>query len=188
MAPASTRDRIIEAALNLIADQGLSQVTMLEIARGAGVARQTLYNHYADIPSILTDAVTHHNTAAISQLEQALSVVGTPSDTIGQLIRHVAAMSTHSGHTLDSHLSLPVDLQQHLHGFDRALEQHIRRALADGVEEGEFRPDLSVETDSVLIRHALNGVSALVADAPGDAPRIVADATRTLLTALRQEH
>ncbi|MGH1493116.1 MAG: TetR/AcrR family transcriptional regulator, partial [Acidimicrobiales bacterium] len=93
-AAASTRERIIHAALLLIAETGLSQVTMIEIARSAGVARQTLYNHYPDIPAILSDALTHHNAAAVSDLEQALSVVEAPSETIGQLVRHVAAIST----------------------------------------------------------------------------------------------
>jgi AcrR family transcriptional regulator len=183
----STRERIIEAALTLTAEQGLSQVTMIEIARTAGVARQTLYNHYPDIPSILTEAASHHNTAAIDQLKQALSVVETPSDTIGQIIRHVAAISTHTGHTLDSHLGLPEDLQEHLNGFDHALEQHIRSALSDGVEQGDFRPDLNIETDAVLVRHALGGLSALVAATPSEAPQIVADTTRTLRAALKSQ-
>ena len=183
----STRERIIEAALKLIAEQGLSQVTMIEVARTAGVARQTLYNHYRDIPSILTDAVTHHNAAAISHLEQALTVVDTPSDTIRQLARHIAAIGTHAGHTVDGHHPLPAELRHHLGGFDEALEHHIRAALRAGIELGEFRVDLDVATDSALIRHALGGVSALVAAKPDDAPRIVDVATRTLLAALRPQ-
>ncbi|MGH1493614.1 MAG: hypothetical protein ACRBK7_30150, partial [Acidimicrobiales bacterium] len=95
-------------------------------------------------------------------------------------------ISTHPSHTLNSHLSFPAHLHDHLSGFDRALDEHIGLALVDGVEGGEFRPDLNIETDSALIRHALNGVSELVAAAPGDAPRIVTSATRTLLAALRK--
>ena len=184
----STRERIIEATLTLIAERGLSQVTMIEIARTADVARQTLYNHYPDIPSILTEALTHHNAEAVGHLDQALSIVDTPTDTIRQLIRHIAAMSTHAGHTLESHLALPADLQEHLNGFSDALEQRIRLALTDGIDRGEFRPDLNIETDSVLVRHALDGVSTLVAATPDDAPRIVTDATRTLLAALQREN
>lgn len=183
----STRERIIDAALTLITEQGLSEVTMIEVARTARVARQTLYNHYPDIKSILTDAVTHHNNTAISRLEQALTVVDAPSDTISQLVRHVAAISTHTDHTLDSHHGLPADLLQHLNGFDQALEYHIRIALSDGIERREFRADLNLETDSALIRHALGGVSAMVAATPDNAPRIVNDATRTLLAALQRK-
>lgn len=182
----STRERIIEAVLTLIAEQGLSEVTMIEVARTAGVARQTLYNHYPDIPAILTDAITHHNTAAIRHLDQALTVVDTPSETIRQIVRHVAAISTHAGHTIDSH-GLPADLRHHLTGFDEALENHIRAALADGIERGEFRADLNIDTDSALLRHALGGVSSLVAATPSDAPRIVNDAIRTLLAALQRK-
>ncbi len=183
----TTRERIIEAALTLITNRGLSEVTMIEVARTAGVARQTLYNHYPDIPTILTDAITHHNTAAISQLDQALTVVETPSETIRQIVRHVAAISTHANHTIDSHDSLPADLQHHLTGFDEALEAHIRTALRDGIERGEFRADLNIDTDSALIRHALGGVSALVAATPDNAPQIVNDATATVLAALQRK-
>lgn len=183
----TTRERIIEAALTLITERGLSDVTMIEVARSAGVARQTLYNHFPDIPSILTDAISRHNTAAISQLDQALTVVDTPRETIRQIVRHIAAISTHTSHTIDSHHSLPADLRHHLAGFDQALEHHIRTALTDGMERGEFRSDLDIDTDSALIRHALVGVSTLVAATPDNAPQIVNTATTTLLAALQRK-
>ena len=183
----STRQRIIDTTLALIAERGPTQISMIEVARGAGIARQTLYNYFPDIPSIVTDAVIHHNAAAIDDLERALSVVETPSDTIKQLIRHIAAVSAHSGHSFDTRLALPDELQQHSASFDEAIEQHIHRAISAGIAAGDFRADLNIETDAVLIRHALGGVSTLVAAAPVDAPRIVADATRTLLAALTKE-
>ena len=82
---------------------------------------------------------------------------------------------------------MPADLRERLGGFDDALEHHIRAALSDGIRRGEFRADLNIDTDSALIRHALGGVSALVAATPDDAPRIVNDATRTLLAALQRK-
>jgi AcrR family transcriptional regulator len=183
---ASAEERIIEATLTLIAEHGLSEVTMIDIARSADVARQTLYNHYPDIASIVAAAATRHNESAISQLEQALAVVDTPSEAVRQLIRHIAAISTHPGHTLDSHHGLPAELRDRLSGFDRALEEHIREALSEGVERGEFRPDLGIDIDTALVRHILSGVSALVAATPTDAPRIVDAVTRTTFAALQQ--
>lgn len=183
---ATSRDRIIEAALSLVAEQGLTEVTMVDIARTAGVARQTLYNHYRDIPSIIVEAATRHNDVAIAELDRALAVVDTPSDRIRQLIRHIAAISTHPGHTLDSYQGLPSEVRDHLAGFDHALEGHIRIALLEGIERGEFRADLSIEADVVLVHHLLRGLSSLVAADPAEAPRIVADATRTTLAALEQ--
>ena len=180
---ASAQDRIIEAALNLIAHQGLSAVTMVEVARTAGVARATLYTHYPDVPSILADATTRHNDQAISGLRQTLAIVGSPTGTIEQLVRYVAAISSH-GHTLETHHGLPPVLRHKLCAFDDELETQIKRALANGSATGEFRSNLNLEITAKLVRHMLNGVSELVAATPDDAPSIVDDATRTILAAI----
>ena len=179
----TTQDRIIEAALGLIARQGLSAVTMIEIARSAGVARATLYNHYPDVPSILADAAGRHNDAAIAGLQQTLRVVSSPTETIEQLVRYIAAISSH-GHTLDAHHRLAPDLRDQLSAFDRELERQIERALTDGVSSGRFRRGLDMTTATTLVRHMLNGVSELVAGSPDSAPDVVADASATILAAL----
>lgn len=180
---AATRDRIVEAALDLVAARGLSEVTMIEIARTAGVARATLYNHYPDVASILADAAARHNEQAVAGLRRSLAVVGTPIETIAQLVRYVAAISAH-GHTLTAHHGLPPDLQQRLRGFDDELDRQIATAVGSGVELGELRPDLDIATTTTLVRHLLAGVSELVAESPDRAADIVRDATRTILAAI----
>lgn len=187
MTVAATRDRITEAALGLIAERGLSDVTMIDIARTAGIARQTLYNHYPDVASIVADATSRHNDTAIAQLRQALAVVATPTDSIQQLVRHVAAITTHGGHTLGAHHGLPAELRQQLLAFDDELDHQISQALTAGIERGDFRPDLDPTVDTRLVRHQLNAVSDLVADTPDAAPQIVTNATRTILAAIRKQ-
>ncbi len=178
---ASPQERIIEAALTLIASEGMSQVSMAKIAQTAGVARQTLYNHYADIPAIITDVVHHHNTQAIAQLDQAMSVVDGPADAIRQLIRHVVAANAHAGHAPDVMGALPASAREALSSFDDAVERHLAAALEAGVASGEFRSDINVALDSVIIRHGIAGVVDVVAANPEAGPRVVADAVRTLL-------
>ena len=68
----STDDRIIHAALTLIAHEGLGAVTMRSIAESAGISRQTLYNHYPDIDSIVAGALRRHNEESIQLLESSL--------------------------------------------------------------------------------------------------------------------
>ena len=91
-AAASPDDRIIEAALSLIAQQGLGGVTMSGIADTAGVARQTLYNHYPDIDSIVAEAISRHNRESIDLLEASQRVVDLPEDKLEQLVRHVVSI------------------------------------------------------------------------------------------------
>ena len=180
---AATRERIIEATLTLIAEQGLSAVTMVAVAQRAGVARATLYNHYADVPAILADATAVHNEQAIAGLREALSVVASPTAAVEQLVRYVASISIH-GHTLGGHHGLPPELHEQLALFDTELDTHINRALTDGVAQGEFRARLDVEVSTTLLRHLLAGVSQLVAATPSDAARITAEATATVQAAL----
>ncbi len=179
---ADTRERLIQATLGLLAVKGLSAVTMIDVARTAGVARATLYNHYPDVPSILADAAERHNEQAIAGLRQTLAVVDSPTETIEQLIRYVAATSGH-GHTLETHHGLPPDLRHQLSGFDDELANQIRQALVAGLASGEFRSGLDLDTNTMLVRHMLNGVSELVASRDRSAP-VVRSATETILAAI----
>lgn len=181
---ASTQERIIEAALTLISERGLSDVTMIDVARTAEVARQTLYNHYPDIDSIVADAVRQHNHDSVEQLRAAVSVVETPTDKITQLVRHIAQISAHAGHDLDLDRSLAPQHRASLTHFADAIDEVIAVVIADGQADGSFRIDLEPSIDTTLVRHALTGISKLVAANPGDAATIAATVSRTILAGL----
>jgi AcrR family transcriptional regulator len=57
-----TRQRIVEAALELHCTYGLAQTTITDIAKRAGVERQTVYNHFPD-ELALFKACSAHNRA-----------------------------------------------------------------------------------------------------------------------------
>jgi len=179
----TAKERIIEAALTLITERGLSGVTMVAVAKTAGVARATLYNHYPDVPTILAEAVTVHNEQATAGLRQALHVVASPPAAIEQLVRYVASISTH-GHTIQTHHGLPPELRPRLDAFDLELESQIRQALTDGITIGDFRAGLDLDATAALLRHVLNGVSELVAATPERAADIVANTLPMILAAI----
>lgn len=179
----STRQRIIDAALTLVAEHGLAGVTMVSVADTAGVARATLYNHYSDVASILADAATAHHHHAIDGLRRALAVVSTPTQAMQQLVRYIATISTH-GHTLATHHGFPPELRDQLAAFDTELEQQLQHILTSGITAGDFRPDLDVTTTATLLRHALAGVSELVAATPDRAAHTADEAASTFLAAI----
>ena len=57
-----TRQRIVEAAVELHRTHGATQTTITEIAKRAGVERQTVYNHFPDELSLFK-ACSAHNRA-----------------------------------------------------------------------------------------------------------------------------
>jgi AcrR family transcriptional regulator len=179
----SARERIIDATLTLVDKQGLAGVTMVAVAKAAGVARATLYNHYPDVPSVLADAASTHNQHAIDGLRQALAVVSTPPHGVEQLVRHIAAISRH-GHTLGTPQEFPPELRDQLQTFHTELKRQILQLLSDGLATGDFRSDLDLDITATLLCHALGGVSELVATTPDRAASIADTAITTLLAAI----
>ncbi|MCP3975816.1 MAG: TetR/AcrR family transcriptional regulator [bacterium] len=183
--PASVPDRIIHATLQLINEHGLGGITMTSVAKGAGIARQTLYNHYADVDTIVASAISRHNTEAIELLEGALAVIDSATAKIEQLVRHVASVSGHHNQLLASP-TLSRDARETLSDYDSALDGILREILESGRESGEFRANLMPTMDAVIVRHLLEGVSDLVAAERDAAAAIVAASTTTIMAAVQQ--
>ncbi len=55
-----TRQRIVETAVELHKTHGPAQATITDIAKRAGVQRQTVYNHFPDELSLLKACSGHH--------------------------------------------------------------------------------------------------------------------------------
>jgi AcrR family transcriptional regulator len=180
----SSDDRIIGATLALINERGLGGVTMSGIAKAAGVARQTLYNHYSDIDSIVATAISRHNHDSIELLESALAVADSPEDKLAQLVRHVVSVGAQAGHSLDIQYSLSAGTRASLSEYGQLLNNHVRRILTEGIESGTFRSDLVLDWDAVLVRHLLSGIAALAARFPAEAAGLAATGSRTILASL----
>ncbi len=181
----TTDDRIIHATLTLISEHGLGAVTMSRVADVAGVARQTLYNHYGDIDTIVAAAIDRHNRDSMDLLDAALQVAESPADKIEQIVRHFVMVGSHAHHAIGLGIGLSPDVRATLDSYTEAVEQHIRDILQDGRQSGDFRPDLTPEIDTILTRALLDGLYELAADTPDQASRIAATGTRTILAALR---
>ena len=87
----STRERILDAARQLLETQGDAAATMSAIARAAGISRQALYLHFADRTELLQALVAHVDDR--EQLQAGIAAVQAAGDAAGQ-IRAWAHMQT----------------------------------------------------------------------------------------------
>lgn len=181
---ATTDDRIIDATISLISSDGLGAITMSQVAEHAGVARQTLYNHYSDIDSIVAAAIDRHNNESLALLTAALSVAQTPTEKLEQMARHFAMVGAHAGQALDVGSGTSSEVRHALDKYRRAIQEMLDDIIEDGQETGDFRADLALDTDAVLIRSILDGVQELAAATPEKASDIAASGARTLRAAL----
>jgi AcrR family transcriptional regulator len=86
----STRDRILDAARQLLEKQGDAAPTMSAIARATGISRQALYLHFADRDELLQALVAHVDR---EHLQAGVAAVQAAGDAAGQ-IRAWAHMQT----------------------------------------------------------------------------------------------
>ncbi len=185
-AGSSTEDRIIHAALELIAHDGLGAVTMMKVAETAGVSRQTLYNHYRDVDSIVAEAIGRHNRESIQLLESSLRVVDDPEGKLEQLVRHVVSLGVHAHHAPGIEHGLSADARATLSEYDDALNRCVREVLEQGQQRGVFRRDLTPDIDVVLVRHMLNGLVEQSVKAPDETATIATTGARTILAAVAE--
>jgi AcrR family transcriptional regulator len=82
-ARALLRDTLLDAAADLLRDRAWGGVTMAEIARGAGVSRQTLYNEFGDRQGVAQAYLLREADRFLSAAEQAIAAH--PGDPRGAL-------------------------------------------------------------------------------------------------------
>ena len=83
------RENIVKAAFEVFSRYGMKRATMGDIAEEAGVARQTLYNQFADKDDLLRAAIRLHADTSLAAIEsecEELNDLGDKLDVVFQRI------------------------------------------------------------------------------------------------------
>jgi AcrR family transcriptional regulator len=82
-----TESAILEGTKSLIAQHGVCNISMIDIADASEVSRATLYNHYRDKSAVLEALVT----VEVEKLVELAQRAGTPADALETLSREISA-------------------------------------------------------------------------------------------------
>lgn len=147
---ALTRQRIKEAALSLLAEQGYETTTIEQIAKLAGVAKGTFFNYFASKDELICDLQTVFVMNEVAKLK----------DKPGPLIPRMRMVLFQLVQQLPHNKSVTRALFQAILGSGPALEEHnqligqimesIVPLIAQGQENGELRKDMPAEMISQL--------------------------------------
>lgn len=169
----TVRERIVEVAARLLAEQGRSAVTTRGVAESAGVQAPTIYRLFGDKDGLL-DAVAEHVMAQFAATKAAAVAAGQADDPVTDL-RHGWEL------TIDFGLTNPelfVLLTDPVRARQSPAAQAGIRLLAERVHRVALAGRLGVsEADAVQLIHAAGtgAILAILAGTAGPAGRTVAD-------------
>lgn len=152
------RDAILNATAALVAEHGLTSVTMSQIATDTGIGRATLYKYFPDVEAVL---VAWHDRQVTSHLEQ-LAEVRDRADDAGERLEAVLsafAVISHDRH--DTELAALLHRGEHVARAHQQLQAFVRDLLSDAAADGHVRADVTADELASYCLHALTAASGL---------------------------
>jgi len=149
-----TRDVVLQAALDRLAESGLDGLTIDAVARQAGVARTTVYRHWTSPLEIVADALRELNRQPGTDEGH-----GVPVDRVRSLLLHLVEVQ--EDETLAACLPALIEaarrepvIRTFLDDYSSQRRRVLTRVIAEGIEDGSF-PEVEADTAAQALAGAL---------------------------------
>jgi AcrR family transcriptional regulator len=174
---------ILETAAALVAEHGLTSVTMSQIAEEAGIGRATLYKYFPDVEAILVAWHEEHVDRHIGHLAEVRDRSDDPGQRLEAVLEAYALMSYERahGHADGEHathahrgaqggrahkhpggeIAALVHRREHVARAERKLTTFMADLLSEGAKAGRVRDDVSPEELARYCLHALAAAAGL---------------------------
>lgn len=159
----ATRERILDAAAQVLSEKGYAGARQAEIARVAGVQPPHVYYYFASHEALISEVMAAGQSAVREHVEAALAAL--PDDT-GPMERIEHAVAAHLEVALERSSfatavtrnlgQLPETIQQRLREESGAYVELWRTLLADAKAAGLLRDGVDLRAARMLVMGALN--------------------------------
>ena len=157
---AAVRDAILDTTWALVAEHGLTSVTMSQIAEKTGIGRATLYKYFPDVEAILLAWHERHVTGHLEHLAELRDQAGGAGERLEAVLEAYALISHHRGHR-GTELAALLHRGEHVTGAQQQLIDLIRDLLTEAAETGGVRDDVAPDELASYCLHALTAASSL---------------------------
>lgn len=155
------REAILDTTAALVAEHGLTAVTMSQIADESGIGRATLYKYFPDIERILSAwherQIAHH----LEQLAEVRDQAGGPGERLRTVLEAYAVISHQSHGHHDSALAALLHRGEQVARAQHQLHGMVRELLVEAVRAGEVRDDVTPDELAGYCLGAISTVSRL---------------------------
>ena len=157
----AVHEAILDTTAALVAEHGLTSVTMSQIAEKTGIGRATLYKYFSNVEAILLAWHERQVTDHLEHLAKVRDQAGSAAERL-EAVLETYALILHElrlGHDTELVAFLHRDEQ-----VDRARQQlsdFVRDLLTEGAETGDLRDDVAPDELASYCLHALAAASSL---------------------------
>lgn len=160
-----TKDKIIQAALELFVRQGYHGTSINDITQKVGLTKAAFYSHFDSKGQLLLRIINEYESRYIDQLIQVVREY--PGDAIGKLHRAISFSSDFAVKNLDlclfldfltSELNTDVDFLPPLKKVYDKYQAFVRDIIASGIEEGLVSKDLDPALAALIFMAVHHGV------------------------------
>lgn len=156
----AVREAILDAAWSLVAERGLTGVTMSAIASKAGIGRATLYKYFADAEAILTAWHERHVRAHLVHLRELCERPGAPEARL-EAVLEAFGLILHRQGKHDAQLLSLLHQGQHVDQAQQQLAALLRGLLVEVASAGRLRSDVPPDELAGFCLDSLAGAARL---------------------------
>lgn len=155
----AVREATLDATAALVAEHGLTGVSMARIAKESGIGRATLYKYFPDIEAIL---VAWHERQVGAHLEQLAAIGGKaePKGRVEAVLRAYAQMSRHD-HDGAGEIAAALHRSAHAVQAHARLNDYVASLIQEAADRGEVRDDVPAKELAAYCLHALTAAGSL---------------------------
>lgn len=158
-----TRDRILEAAVELIAERGFAATSIDALCQRAGVVRTAIYWHFGAKEGLVVPVIEHVATSWIEDIQSAVYREGEPVARLDRFVGGLRTLVLERPHLVRLLLAVALeraDQDPATRDALRAIFERARAAIVQGIDDSLGAPSSESE---LIARTALAFMSHAVA-------------------------
>jgi AcrR family transcriptional regulator len=175
----TTRRRIVEAAMSLVEERGMTEVSMTAIAERAELSRQTVYNNFANVEAAVCAFMIDQIDNMVEQIDGRLAGMGDPASQFSEFIRMAMHRFTQHEVIVSLQNAMSPDTEQVIRTHLAHAQRVLGRIVEEGVETGDFRTQMTSEAIAETVFHMVGGLAPFIAH--GADPDETADRVASML-------
>lgn len=140
---ANTRQRLLHAARDLVAEQGFAAATAAAVAERSGVAAGTIYRHFPNKPELVAEVfryATEHEVAQVAAASESRNVSDAYALRLARAVAVFARRALQGPQLAYALIAEPVDprVEQERLRYRMAYADIFEDLIRDGIASGEF--------------------------------------------------